>query len=61
MLPKLIVDKGAIKFVFGGANVMSPGMTHKTVKDSNALLKLEVGDPVVRRTSTPSVCFVCPC
>eukprot|EP01016_Furgasonia_blochmanni_P031338 TRINITY_DN3239_c0_g1_i1.p2 TRINITY_DN3239_c0_g1~~TRINITY_DN3239_c0_g1_i1.p2 ORF type:complete len:209 (+),score=47.41 TRINITY_DN3239_c0_g1_i1:138-764(+) len=27
MLPKMQVDKGAIKHVFGGANVMCPGLT----------------------------------
>mmetsp|Transcript_5006 Transcript_5006/g.12715 ORF Transcript_5006/g.12715 Transcript_5006/m.12715 type:complete len:93 (-) Transcript_5006:226-504(-) len=27
MMPKLRVDKGAIKFVFGGANIMCPGLT----------------------------------
>jgi hypothetical protein len=43
-----MVDKGAIKFVFGGANVMNPGMTHETVLENNQALKLEVGDPVVR-------------
>ena len=26
-MPKLRVDKGAIKFVFGGANIMCPGLT----------------------------------
>ena len=27
MLPKLQVDKGAIKFVLSGANIMCPGLT----------------------------------
>jgi len=27
MLPKLQVDKGAIKFILSGANIMSPGLT----------------------------------
>ena len=26
-MPRLRVDKGAIKFVFGGANIMCPGLT----------------------------------
>jgi PUA domain protein len=30
MLPKMQVDKGAIKFVLGGANIMCPGLTHPT-------------------------------
>jgi len=27
MLPKLQVDKGAIKFILSGANIMAPGLT----------------------------------
>jgi len=29
MMPKLRVDKGAIKFVISGANIMCPGLTSK--------------------------------
>mmetsp|Transcript_19632 Transcript_19632/g.66799 ORF Transcript_19632/g.66799 Transcript_19632/m.66799 type:complete len:186 (-) Transcript_19632:124-681(-) len=29
MMPKLRVDRGAIKFVFSGANIMCPGLTSK--------------------------------
>lgn len=29
MLPKLQVDRGAIKFVLSGANIMCPGLTSK--------------------------------
>lgn len=29
MMPRLRVDKGAIKFVFQGANIMCPGLTSK--------------------------------
>jgi predicted RNA-binding protein (TIGR00451 family) len=28
MMPKLRTDKGAIKFVLSGANIMCPGLTH---------------------------------
>ena len=47
MLPKLYVDKGAIRFLFNGADMMSPGITHKNVIELNRNLKLEAGDPVV--------------
>ena len=30
MMPKLQVDKGAIKFVCNGSNIMCPGLTHPT-------------------------------
>ena len=29
MLPKLQVDKGAIKFILSGANIMAPGLTSR--------------------------------
>lgn len=29
LLPKLQVDRGAIKFVLSGANIMCPGLTSK--------------------------------
>lgn len=29
MLPKIQVDRGAIKFVLSGANIMCPGLTSK--------------------------------
>ncbi|KAF9971908.1 Malignant T-cell-amplified sequence 1 [Actinomortierella ambigua] len=32
MLPRLQVDRGAIKFVIGGANIMCPGLTSKGAK-----------------------------
>lgn len=32
MLPKLQVDKGAIKFVLSGANIMCPGLTSPGAK-----------------------------
>mmetsp|Transcript_54963 Transcript_54963/g.145094 ORF Transcript_54963/g.145094 Transcript_54963/m.145094 type:complete len:185 (-) Transcript_54963:91-645(-) len=31
MMPSVRVDAGAIKFVFSGANIMCPGLTHKNV------------------------------
>lgn len=40
------VDKGAIRFVMGGANVAAPGMTHKTVLEENSAKTFEVGEPV---------------
>ncbi|CEL96877.1 unnamed protein product [Vitrella brassicaformis CCMP3155] len=30
MMPKMQADKGATKFIMGGANVMCPGLTHPT-------------------------------
>jgi PUA domain protein len=27
ILPKMQIDKGGLKFIFGGANVMAPGLT----------------------------------
>ena len=32
MLPWLQVDKGAIKFILSGANIMSPGLTSAGAK-----------------------------
>jgi len=32
MLPHQRVDKGAIKFVLSGANIMCPGLTHPNAK-----------------------------
>jgi PUA domain protein len=32
MLPQQQVDKGAIRFVLSGANIMCPGLTHKNAK-----------------------------
>lgn len=49
MMPRLRVDKGAIKFVFQGANIMCPGLTSKgaTIHDEVDL------DTPVARTPTP--------
>lgn len=43
MMPSLRVDKGAIKFVFSGANIMCPGLTSSgaTLHDD-----VEAGSPV---------------
>lgn len=38
MMPKLRVDKGAIKFVLSGANIMCPGLT-----SAGATMEDEVG------------------
>lgn len=48
MMPRLRVDKGAIKFVFQGANIMCPGLTSKgaTIHD-----EVELDTPVVRTES----------
>ena len=45
MMPKLRVDRGAIKFVFSGANIMCPGLTSAgaTIHD-----EAEIDTPVVR-------------
>ena len=45
MMPRLRVDKGAIRFVFAGANIMCPGLT-----SSGATMHDEVDEetPVVR-------------
>ena len=45
-MPRLRVDKGAIKFVFGGANIMCPGLTSAgaTIHD-----EVDADTPVVRR------------
>jgi len=32
LLPPQMVDKGAIKFVLSGANIMCPGLTHPNAK-----------------------------
>ena len=44
-MPRLRVDKGAIKFVFGGANIMCPGLTSSgaTIHD-----EVDADTPVVR-------------
>ena len=44
LLPRVRTDRGAIRFVLSGANIMCPGLTHV-----NAFLKddLEAGDYVV--------------
>jgi PUA domain protein len=39
MMPRLRVDKGAIRFVFAGANIMCPGLT-----SAGAHIHDEVGD-----------------
>ena len=51
MMPRLRVDKGAIRFVFAGANIMCPGLT-----SAGATLHDEVDEdtPVVRA-------WRCPC
>jgi len=45
MMPRLRVDRGAIRFVFAGANIMCPGLT-----SAGATLHDEVDEdtPVVR-------------
>jgi len=45
IMPRLRVDKGAIKFVFGGANIMCPGLTSSgaTIHD-----EVDADTPVVR-------------
>ena len=45
MMPRLRVDRGAIRFVFAGANIMCPGLT-----SSGATMHDEVDEdtPVVR-------------
>ena len=40
------VDKGAIRFVMGGANVAAPGCTHANVVEENSTKGFVVGDPV---------------
>ena len=37
ILPKQTCDKGAIKFILSGSNVMCPGLTHE-----KAILRVEV-------------------
>jgi len=47
MLPRLRVDKGAIRFVMSGANIMCPGVTHANViENTKSLGSLPVGSPV---------------
>jgi PUA domain protein len=43
MLPQLQVDRGAIKFVLSGANIMCPGLTSKGARMN---LDLEAGSIV---------------
>ena len=43
MLPQMQVDKGAIKFVLSGANIMCPGLTSPGAK----MTDLEAEVPVV--------------
>ena len=43
MMKKMQVDKGAIKFVLTGANVMCPGFTSK---GGNLPVEVDVGEPV---------------
>ena len=43
MLPHMQVDKGAIKFVLSGANIMCPGLTSPGAK----MTKLDEGTVVV--------------
>ena len=45
MMPRLRVDKGAVRFVFAGANIMCPGLT-----SAGATMHDEVPEdtPVVR-------------
>lgn len=45
LLPRLQVDKGAIKFVLSGANIMSPGLTSPGADLGEA--EVEAGQPVV--------------
>ena len=35
MLPKMQVDKGAIRFILSGANIMCPGLTSPGAKMTN--------------------------
>jgi malignant T-cell-amplified sequence len=43
MMPKMQVDKGAIRFVLGGANIMCPGFTSP---GGSMPVSLEAGHPV---------------
>lgn len=44
MMPRIQVDKGAIKFILGGANVMTPGVIN--TKGGAVLVDLPEGAPV---------------
>ena len=49
MLPGVRVDRGAIRFVFSGANVMAPGLTNDNVKaDNEKGMDIPEGAVVVR-------------
>jgi len=52
ILPKQQVDRGAIKFVLSGANVMCPGLTSKGAKLTNGCA---VNQAVVRSALFPTV------
>lgn len=43
MMPRMQVDRGAIRFVLGGANIMCPGFTSK---GGSMPVPLEAGSPV---------------
>lgn len=58
MLPAVQVDRGAIKFVLGGANVMCPGLTSAGGRLPDGLKK---GDVVVRFSiGIPALPYRCP-
>ncbi|EKX48234.1 hypothetical protein GUITHDRAFT_86059 [Guillardia theta CCMP2712] len=46
MMPTMRVDKGAIKFVLSGANIMCPGLTHKNVVEELANKPVDNNTPV---------------
>ena len=53
MLPGVRVDRGAIRFVFSGANVMAPGLTNDNVKaDNEKGMDIPEGAVVVSTTSS---------
>ena len=53
MLPGVRVDRGALRFVFSGANVMAPGLTNENVKaDNEKGMDIPEGAVVVSTTSS---------
>ena len=51
LLPHMQVDKGAIRFILSGANIMCPGLTSPGAK----MTKLETDAVVVRRAARLTV------
>jgi predicted ribosome-associated RNA-binding protein Tma20 len=65
MMPKLRTDKGAIKFVLSGANIMCPGFTspgatiHDEVRDYTVVILLECATLLPKlRTDKGAIKFV---